>query len=183
MSVILLALSLSIDSLGIGTSYGIRNIKIHLVPRIIISLISFVFTYVSIKAGSFITLFLPDNAGKTAGCLMLMVMSIYIVFSNLLKKPECFDRDSSQSIDIKEAVFLGTALSMDSIGAGICCAAVGFNSIIIPDLVAVCQFIFLSGGILLGRKITTLCKLPSKIFSVMSGVLLFAVALIKFISS
>lgn len=183
MSAILLALSLSIDSLGIGTSYGIRNIKIPLVPRLIISVISFIFTYLSITTGNIIILFIPENTGKFTGCLMLMILSVYIIFSNIFKKPEIFDKDSSQSIDIKESVFLGTALSVDSIGAGICCAAVGLSSVIIPCLVAVCQFLFLSGGTLIGSKITRLCRLPSKFFSILSGVMLFAVALIRFISS
>lgn len=179
MSAILLALSLSIDSLGIGTSYGIRNIKIPLVPRIIISVISFVFTYLSITTGNILTLFISDDIGKLTGCLMLMAMSVYIIFSNIFKKPESFDKDSSKSIDIKESLFLGIALSVDSIGAGICCAAVGLNSVIIPCLVSVCQFLFLSVGSLLGSKITGMCKLPPKFFSVLSGVLLFAIAFIK----
>lgn len=179
MTAILLALSLSVDALGIGISYGLRNIKTPFSAKVIISFLSFFITAIAILCGNFILLFLPPEVAKWGGALMLIFLGLFIVFSNLLKKPEGYDIDHSQHIDIKEAFFLGTALSIDSFGTGICSAVMGLNSLFIPLMVALCQLLFLCGGNLLGKKLRSVRSLPPSVFTILSGLLLIIIALIR----
>ncbi len=58
-----------------------------------------------------------------------------------------------KKIDAKEAIYMGIALSIDSICVGICSSVIGYNSYIFPILVASFQLIFLSFGKLIGEKI------------------------------
>lgn len=179
MASLLLALSLSVDALGIGISYGLRKIRTTAGAKVIICIISFLFTAAAISAGNIILMFIPPFAAKLCGGIMLGVLGLYIIFSNLLKKPETFDTDSSKYIDMKEAIFLGAALSVDSIGTGICSAVAGVSSFIIPVAAALFQLLFLCAGSFLGSKIVKLKSLPCGIFVVISGLLLVIIALIR----
>ena len=49
---ILLAFSLSLDSLGISASYGIKNIKIPLLSKLTMSFITFIISLFSLYLGS-----------------------------------------------------------------------------------------------------------------------------------
>lgn len=179
MTALLLALSLSVDALGIGISYGLRNIKTPFPAKLMISFLSFTITAIAILCGNFILLFLPPEIAKWGGAIMLISLGVFVVFSNLLKKPEGYDADQSQHIDIKEAFFLGIALSIDSFGTGICSAVMGLNSLYIPLMVALCQLLFLWGGSILGKKLRSVESLPSGVFTVLSGILLIVIALIR----
>ena len=53
-SAILLAVSLSMDALGIGISYGLRRVRVATLPKVIISLISLLFTALAIGIGNVI---------------------------------------------------------------------------------------------------------------------------------
>lgn len=206
--VILLAMSLSMDSMGIGISYGLRKVRISLIVKIIISLISIIFTAASIFIGELILLIIDKDIAKLMGCLMLIVLGAFIIYQALKKNqkdkksirpmtrsfmlksfgitikiirdPISCDFDRSSHIDIKEAIYLGVALSIDSFGAGISSAVSGLDSYFIPLAVGLCQFLFLSGGIILGKKISTLKKVDSKVFVVASGVLLIVLAFIRY---
>ena len=79
LSGILLAISLSMDALGIGISYGLRNIKVPNIPRLIISFISLLFTAIAIGIGNVIVLFLPDYLAKLVGSGMLGVLGAVIL--------------------------------------------------------------------------------------------------------
>ena len=58
---ILLAISSSIDSLGIGVTYGIKNTKISKLSKIILFVISLITTYISIFFGNIIQYILPNS--------------------------------------------------------------------------------------------------------------------------
>ncbi len=206
--IILLAMSLSMDSMGIGISYGLRKVRISLIVKIIISLISIIFTATSIFIGELILLIIDKDIAKLLGCLMLIGLGAFIIYQALRKNqkdkksirpmtrsfmlksfgitikiirdPISCDFDRSSHIDIKEAIYLGVALSIDSFGAGISSVVSGLDSYFIPLAVGLCQFLFLSGGIILGKKISTLKKVDSKIFVVASGVLLIVLAFIRY---
>lgn len=179
MSALLLAVSLSMDALGIGVSYGLRGIKTSMGAKIVICLVSVVFTAVALFFGQILLLFIPGELAKALGALMLVAIGVYIVCSGLFKKPESFDTDRSKKIETGEALYLGVALSVDSFGAGIGYAVTGTGSYLVPLLVGAVQLLFLCSGIGLGKKITMLRKIPPKAFAVFSGVLLIAIAFIR----
>lgn len=70
----------------------------------------------------------------------------------IIKDPICPNLDGSQSIDMKEAIFLGFALSSDSIGSGIGFSILGANSLLFPLIAACFQLGFLSFQMFAWRK-------------------------------
>lgn len=206
---IILALSVSIDSLGIGITYGLKNTVITNTSKIILFIISVLVTILSICFGNFLNTILPKTFTNYVGSFLLTFMGIWVIYQSfnkkststktesktttyqfiikslgitiqILRNPISSDLDNSKKITPKEAIYLGIALSIDSICVGICSSAIGLNSIIFPLLVACFQLFFLSFGRFLGDKITNISKIPENIWNVFSGVLLICIGVSKF---
>ena len=175
INIIFLAISSSIDSLGIGIAYGIKNTKISYIGKIILFLVSFVISLLSINFGLFIKNIFTEVLANTIGSLIFIFMGILICFQ------VSTDFDHSNSIEPKEALFLGLALSLDSFCIGIGGSFIGINSILFPIFIASFQFIFLNSGNFLGRKLNKLSFLPSNMWSTISGFLLITIGIAKFI--
>ena len=187
---ILLSISSSIDSLGIGITYGIKNTKISLIGKLILFIISIAINYLSIYLGEFIQTIFPNFLTKLIGNSILIFMGIYICFealksknnfSNIFNNPISSDFDNSKTIDPKESLFLAIALSLDSFCIGIGGSISNINLTLFPVLVSMFQLVFLSVGSYLGIRINKFCKLPQNIWSVMSGLLLVFIGLLRLI--
>jgi len=163
VSSLVLALSSSIDALGIGITYGIRNTKISFLAKIILLIISLVVSFLSIWFGDIIKNVLPDFVTKLFGNFNV-------------------DLYDSNSIDGKEALFLGFALSLDCFCIGSCGSALGMNSFWFHLFISVLQFVFLSVGNALGKRLQHLANFPNNIWSFISGILLVFIGLVRFVS-
>lgn len=175
INTLFLAISSSIDSLGIGVTYGIKNTKISYIGKTILLLVSFAISLLSINFGNLIKNILTDILANTIGSLIFILIGILVCFQ---VSP---DFDNSNSIDPKEALFLGLALSLDSFCIGIGGSFIGINSILFPIFIASFQFIFLHLGNFLGRKLNKLSFLPSNTWSTISGLLLITLGIAKFV--
>lgn len=188
---ILLAISSSIDSLGIGITYGIKNTKISLIGKIILFIISITITYLSIFLGNFIQNIFPGFLTKLIGSSILIFMGIYICFealknktnsSNVFNNPISSDFDNSKTIDSKESIFLAVALSLDSFCIGICGSLTDINLTLFPFLVSILQLAFISLGSYLGIHIRNFCKFPQNTWSIISGLLLIFIGFLKIVA-
>lgn len=186
LSSFILAISSSIDSLGIGITYGIKNTKISLIGKIILFIISITVTYISLFLGNIIETIFPHFLTKLLGSFILIFMGIYICleaskkeYSNIFNNPISSDLDNSKLIDSREAVFLAIALSLDSLCIGIGGSISNINLSLFPLLVSIFQLFFLSIGTLLGKNINKFYKLPENIWSLISGILLILIGLAK----
>lgn len=188
---LLLALSSSIDSLGIGITYGIKNTKISRIGKIILFAISLITTYISIFFGNLIQYIFPKVFTNFLGCLILICMGIYICFQalkkekdskNIFNSPISSDINHSKIIEPQESLILAIALSLDSFCIGICGAITDINLTLFPFLVSILQLIFLSLGSYLGIHIRNFCKLPQNVWSIISGILLIFIGFLKFIT-
>ena len=159
LNCLFLAISSSIDSLGIGITYGIKNTKITLFAKFILFLVAFTISTISIYFGNILKYFLPDFIIDYLGSFILIFMGFFMCFQALrnnkkdckissdtnlndtekiysffikclgitikiIKNPTSSDLDKSNTIDSKEALFLGLALSLDSF-----CIGIGFSMI------------------------------------------------------
>ena len=185
-----LALSSSIDSLGIGITYGIKGTRISSLAKIVLFVISFTISALSIWFGDLIKNFFSDFWLGMLGNLILIGMGLWVCYQaikktpsnsnsyksnsicdydekiysffidflgitiKIIKNPTSSDLDASNSIDSKEALFLGFALSLDCFCIGACGSVLGINSFVYPLLISVFQLVFLSTGNLLRKKIT-----------------------------
>ncbi len=213
LSLVILALSVSIDSFGIGITYGVRNTNISKTAKMILFMISIVITTLSIHLGGFLSNVFSRNFTKWIGACFLMVMGLWIIYQALntkkeevciktpsptvyefmirflgitiqiIRNPISSDLDHSKRIDWKEAIYLGLCLSIDSLCIGICSSMIGYGSFLFPILVATFQLIFLSIGRILGQKIQSTSHIPENIWSTLSGVLLICIGCSRFFIS
>ncbi len=207
---LVLALSSSIDSLGIGITYGMKNTKISALAKVVLFSISFTISVLSVWFGDIVKNVFSDFTTKLIGNIILITMGIFVCFQatrkdssnfsykhdekiysffidflgitiKIIKNPTSSDLDSSNSIDAKEAFFLGFALSLDCFCIGACGSALGINSFLFPLLISVFQLAFLSIGNVLGKKLYSLSHLPNNIWSIISGILLILIGIIRFV--
>ena len=195
---LLLSMSLSIDAFTIGTSCALGGIKASWKSRLIICAISVLIMGISIFCGEALARFISQEVAKYIGCGMLCILGIYIIFGSfarnkkpkrksitlalkplgitisIIREPSLCDIDKSNTIDSKEACYIGTALSIDSIGAGVSMGVSGIGAIS-----AAFQLIFLCCGLFLGKKLRGIERIPSEIFTRISGLVIILIAVIK----
>ena len=227
INALFLAISSSIDSLGIGITYGVKNTKISYMGKVVLFFTSFTISVLSIWLGNSLKNIFSDSFTNLIGSSILIFMGIFICFqalkkendsskhfdNNLLnnhlhnkkndcnnnekiysffinflgitikiiKNPVSSDFDDSKSIDSKEALFLGCALSLDSFCIGVGGSIIGMSSILFPLFIASFQLVFLSIGNFLGKKLNKLSHLPDNMWSIISGFLLIAIGIAKFL--
>ena len=216
LNCIILAISSSIDSLGIGITYGIKNTKISIGAKSILFFISFIISIISIYFGNLLKYIFPDFLIHYLGSFLLILIGLFMCFQSLkkskqecnikddkdlkmsdnekiysffikclgitikiIKNPSSSDLDKSNTIDSKEALFLGLALSLDSFCIGIGFSMINTFSIIFPLLTSCFQLFFLSLGNYCGKKLYTFHKLPDSIWSMISGILLIIIGCCK----
>lgn len=209
ISSILLAISTSIDSFGIGITYGVKNTKISLPAILILIIISISITSLSLCFGNILLLILPDFILYFLGSFLLILMGVFIIFQSIykpkklkkkdyskktyhffieslgltiqiIKDPISSDLDNSKNIDWKEALYLGIALSIDSFCIAISGTFLGINSFIFPIMVASFQIIFISFGKFIGKNFIKLLNISDNMCSILSGILLIFIGIAKF---
>ena len=181
ISSLILAISSSIDSLGIGITYGLKNTKISFISKIILFALSLIISFSSIFLGYFLNDFISTTITSFFGSLILIFIGICIIFKTIFenknKKNNYYDFNFSNLIDPKEAIVLGLALSLDSFG--IIYSLIDANCFLFPILISSFQILFLSLGSFCGRKLKSISKFPDFIYGFISGILLILIGLLK----
>lgn len=214
--IVLTAISLTLDSFGVGFAYGLKKIQIGLGSKFVMCLMSFLLALFSISVGQFLNTFLPENIGKYISILLLLLLGIYMIFSSfqesknpeddiripdhssqkifnlfieklgisvtIIKYPQYGDFDHSNSIDLKEALYIGLALSLDALGAGVGLGISGQSGILYALLVGSFQFIFITFGIWGGKKINQNTKINETFLAVIPGILLIGLAIYRLLT-
>jgi putative sporulation protein YtaF len=205
-SIVVLAISLSLDALGVGIVYGVKQVRIPLSSKLIICFFSILYAGIALLIGKSLSRILSPILAKLVGISILGLMGIWIIIQALLKEsarnstdetlwqiaikslgitiqvirnPLEFDIDQSGAIDTPESLLLGLALSVDAIGVGIGSALTGFYSPVIPFAIGFFQMVFLYIGSYLGDQVTMLNKINKKVLALLPGVLLILLALIR----
>jgi len=85
-TIVILAVSLSIDALGVGVAYGLRKVKIPLGSKVIICFFSILYSAAALFIGKSISGFLPAYVSKLVGIVILIFMGVWIIISAVLKR-------------------------------------------------------------------------------------------------
>lgn len=99
LPVILFALAVSVDGFGVGLAYGMRSIRISLLPLLVICVTSALAITISMYFGTLVaSLFTPETAGRL-GAFILILVGIWIIYEAWSKwkkvhEPEKAETDS-----------------------------------------------------------------------------------------
>ncbi|MGM0916668.1 MAG: sporulation membrane protein YtaF [Bacillota bacterium] len=180
ISLLFLAIAVSIDSFSVGFTYGLRKMRIPFKAIVIIACCSGIVLLISMLIGSLLTAFLPVSVTDKLGGGILIAIGLWVLYQfykpakerdlllhektllnvevqslglviHILRKPTSADIDRSGTINGMEAVLLGIALSIDAFGAGIGAAILGFSPIVMSITVAVMSSLFVCIGLRAGH--------------------------------
>ncbi len=204
--IILLALALSFDCLGAGFSYGLKQMVLPWYGIVIICGCSGVVLALSMLLGRWAGGYLPPQWMPIPGAILLMGLGIYMlsrsiqelveeddseaplfqweiarfgIIVQILKEPHRADMDRSGQINTREALWLGCALSLDSCGAGIGMAMLGYSPVLTSLCTAVSACICLWLGLYAGQHAGegSICR--SRKWKLLPGVILTLIGFIK----
>jgi len=113
---------------------------------------------------------------KPAAIMRLELKRLGLVIE-ILRRPQIADVDRSGIITASEAVLLGCALSLDSFGAGLGAAMVGFSPFITALIIGVSSGLFLLGGMKLGFRFSTWRAMQN--LSILPGIMLIVMGILK----
>lgn len=182
LAIISFALAVSADGFIAGLAYGINKIGITVLPLLMIAAASALAVSISMLLGQGIAIVLPPGSAARAGSILLLLMGVVFLLKaigevlynlpaseekplvtvnlkslgiviNILKEPAAADMDASGEISQKEAFFLGLALAVDAMGAGVGIAMAGYNIFFTAVTVGMLKFILVNSGIGLGKRI------------------------------
>lgn len=183
ISSFILSISTSIDSFGIGLTYGLKKTVIQSSSKIILLGISFLVAFLSVFMGKFIDNFLNPFLANFIGSSILIVIGIIILLKTFctsnLSDNTYYDFNHSKAIEPFEAFILGLGLSIDSFGIGISYGLLNWNIFLFPILVVLFQYLFLTLGIYIGLKISRSKALPNRFWEGISGILLLIIGIVR----
>ncbi len=203
---VLFAIAVSADGFMAGITYGIRKIRIPVVSLAIIAATSAFAISISMIIGQGISTYLTAQAASQIGALIMIALGIYFfilsiknkvktiesevnkplysisikpigVIIQILKEPVAADFDASGEINVREALFLGMALAMDAMGAGIGFALTGSSVIMAAIWVGFIKFVVLRSGIFIGYRIQEKCN--QNVIMALPGLIFVAIGLIE----
>lgn len=206
ISLVLLAVAISLDSFSTGLAYGLRKIRIPIKSILIIALCTAISLIIAMMVGQLISGVLTPIVANRIGGAILILIGIWIIYQffktdkeqlkspteklvlnweikslgiviHILKKPTRADVDGSGTINGVEAILLGAALSLDAFGAGVGAAMLGFSPWILAISAALMSGIFLSSGLYIGRLFSKKSWLQNIAF--MPGLILVFIGLLK----
>ena len=121
--IVLLAISVSLDTLGVGMAYAMSGIHIPPRTKIVIAIISGVLTTIAVAVGKHLQLWLPHLFFQILGGGVLLVLGVKTLWNALGENETTnYDMDGSRILELWEGVLLGVTVTLDSVSAalGIC---------------------------------------------------------------
>ncbi|MDC3412613.1 sporulation membrane protein YtaF [Aquibacillus sp. 3ASR75-11] len=201
---ILLAFAVSLDSFVVGFTYGLRQMYLPIRSIVIIATISSIVFFLSMFVGDFIASFLSPKVAEDIGGWVLILIGIWVIIQffktdntqndsdpilvnfeikslgiviRILKKPMVADMDKSGAVTGVEAFLLGIALSMDSFGAGIGAALLGFVPLLGAVTIGITTALSLTIGLKSGKIFSYWDWLHRLTF--IPGIILIAIGVLK----
>lgn len=203
LQIILLVVAISTDSFLAALAYGVEKITIPLKSVLLIAFLGVLFLGVSLSTASFLQQFIPLQVCKYISFTIFLIIALSSLFQGTIKqflrvckkKKLTFsysnisfvldvyldetkaDRDHSKQLSLKEALYLGVALSFDSLVSGF---ALGMG-IKHPSAVLIISFIIgaiaIYSGSILGERSAKTSKDIN--LSCLSGFLFLCLAILK----
>ncbi len=206
METILLVLALSLDAFVASIAYGTNGIKIPFKSIIIIDLVCGFFLFISLILGAFLKSILPNHITIIISFLILLSIGIYYLFESIIKnylkkkkgensklKLKVFnisliieiyidemkaDIDNSKTLSSGEALYLASALSLDSLAIGFGTGLANINIFYIITFSLIMDLVAIWLGLFLGRIFVEKSKID---LSWLAGIILIILAIFKLV--
>lgn len=154
ISALLFSISANIDAFVVGLSFGIKKQRISWLTNLLISLITFMGTLLSLWLGLRAAAFIPPAASQIAGSTLLILLGLYYCLKYLLEKLRKKNKDSdslkAQSESVltgREAAALGLTLTVNNAGMGIGASFAGIHFLLTSFLTLFfCGFFLITGN-------------------------------------
>lgn len=179
MSCILLAISVSIDALTLGITYGIKHSRITKISNLIIFSIAFISTSIAIFIGKHISSLFSPSFATFIGSSLLIFLGIYSIYKSFNPKREDYDLNHSNSIEKNEAILLALAVSTDASCVGLSCGIIGITGFIYPLFAALFHTLFINCGNIIAYSASKKINISDKYLSIFSGIILILIGLIR----
>lgn len=193
---LLFGVSASLDALLVGVTCGIRRVRISPWQNLLISFITLAGTCLSVGLGTRLLLVLPIHIATLAGSMVLILLGIYYIVKSMLQYLEKYQQrnipqvgeiqqtsieDYNNTLESKEALALGFALSANNVGIGLSASIAGLS--LVPTAVVTLFFslVFLFLGNRLGR--CSLLRLMGNAADSLTGILLICLGLFQLSAS
>ena len=176
---IFLAIALSIDALGMGTSYGLRRIKLSLWAYAVLFVVSMAVMAASVLFGNLIASFFDYHITEIIASYWIIAIGIWICIGALRKDKS--ETDRPKKITKLDAVQLALVLSIDSIAAGLAAAPLGITIYLLPVLTATFQIVFLALGVKLASILSRKCA-KKGFWAVSAGMILILIGMISLVT-
>lgn len=172
LTIAAVAVAVSADAFLVGFSYGMKGLKVNGISTLGIGLMSGLFMAAALFIGDILSAWLGGYTARLIGGLVLLVAAARVLltpdsgdgtadspwpaFLSLLSNPARADRDRSGDVSGLEAVSLGIALSIDSLGVGIGVVMGTAINLWLPLAASLATLAALTGGILAGGRMRAL---------------------------
>lgn len=93
----MIAFSVSLDALGAGFTYGLKDTRIPFLSRFLICFIALLCSLLATNLGGFLSLFLPLWAGSMLSAIILLVLGISMLVSSIRESLNGTDSTDSDS--------------------------------------------------------------------------------------
>ncbi len=179
VSSLIFAFSVNIDAFLVGMSYGIRKIHVTVLQNLLISLISFAGTLLSLLLGRRLLSFLPDFASAYAGSIILFGLGLYYLYKSLTASRHSLHSESLHiTLSLKETLLVGAALSFNNIGIGIGASMSGIVLLPAALLTFLTSAVLLCSGNHLGN--TSHLRLSNRCADLLSAIMLILLGICNF---
>lgn len=173
-----LIMALSFDALLVSITYGLDNIKVSHLASVIIAFIGTLFLFLSLSFATLIQQLLSEKLALALSAGLLMLLGCCTLFNSLWKswlgklkkQPMCVrlknivllleiaedeknaDMDNSNTLSVKEAIMLATALSMDSLASGFAYGLAMTPTFVLYLVNFIVCVLFVDTGLVIGKK-------------------------------
>lgn len=170
ITIIIIAVSLSMDAFSLSLAYGTLNLKKEYIKRqsLIVGTYHFFMPLLGLKIGKIIL-----NLIKIKPDIIVFIVLLFIgieMITETVKKEE-----EVKIMTLKEQILFGLAVSIDSFSVGIGLEAITTNYILSVSIFSLSSYIFTYIGLILGKKINNII---GKISTLIGGIILILIALI-----
>ena len=167
LSIVILALALSVDACVVSFSYGLKYDKNKIINALLLSGFTGTFQGLMPLAGYFMTGIVKTYIQPYSSLIVFLIFS-YLGISFIVEAYQK-KQDKELCIDLKCLLLIGIATSIDAFSAGITLSLCGANILKPALLIASVTFLNSNLGFLAGNKMR---YLPTKYIEITAGILL-----------